>query len=448
MLRKRRISSLRSRLLISATIVLILFSVLTGVALESAFRESALRAQQDKLEGLIFALLTAAAPTETGALTISSDSIPDRRLQQATSGLQAGLFDENGKSVWRSTYYQDLPTPPELSVDQWQFSKLDEPDAFVMSYGVRWIDLKDDPQRYTITVLEDARSYHAQIRAYRRALSGWLAVSAVGLLSVELLLLRWGTAPLARLVSELEHIESGKQGEIRGEYPDELEPLTRGLNTMLRAERSQQVRYRNALGDLAHSLKTPLAVINVMGDDTSIPEGLRKPLQEQIAQIRQITDYQLRKAATAGRRTLAEPVPVRPIVDKITMALRKVYPDRNVQFEINVNASLRIRADAGDLFELIGNLLDNAAKYGGGHISVSVEQMRDYCTICIEDDGPGFPEDAKDLLLRGVRADMQTPGQGIGLAAALDIIKAYDGELDFGRSEKLGGGQLTLTLMS
>ncbi len=438
-------TSLRARLLAAASAVLAAFFVLTAAVLDSAFRDSTLQAQRDKLEGLVYSLLAAARTDANGNLTVEPNDISDRRLVQPASGLQAALFDEQGRLAWTSAEFLEVPPPKMPDVGQWAFHQLRKPPVFSLSYGLRWIDLQDDPKRYTFVVLEDASSYERQLQTYRRELWLWLAAAAGGLLLVQYLVLRWSLAPVRRLVNELNAVERGERSQIHGRYPDELVSLTQGLNAMLRSERNQQTRYRDALGDLAHSLKTPLAVLFGMSEEPRVPEELRTPLREQVGVMQQITDYQLRKAATAGRRTLAEPIAPAPIATKIAQALNKVYADRPVKFELVAPAQFRMRADSGDLFELFGNLLDNACKYGGGRIRLRLSRDEQDNVIEVDDDGPGFPEDAQELLQRGVRADTQKPGQGIGLAAVYEVVKAYDGRIVLARSE-WGGGRVTVSL--
>ena len=438
--------SLRTRLLVAASAVLTAFFLLTGFALESAFGESALQAQEDKLEGLIYSLLAAAGPSASGELSISPNNALDPRLKSAASSLQAVLYNESGIPVWRSVTFGDVPAAPVMpDVNEWHFERLDNPDAFAMSFGLRWIDQSDDPRRYTVTVIEDASSFNAQLRAYRRALWTWLAVCSLGLLGAQVLTLQWGLAPMRRLILELRRIEVGHQAEIQAEYPDELKPLTQGLNAMIQNERNQQTRYRNALDDLAHSLKTPLAVVQGIVDEPEITEPMKHTLRDQVQSMQQITGYQLRKAAAAGRRTLAEPIAIRPLAEKLASAVGKVYASRNVKIEIDIDPQTRVRAESGDLFELIGNLLDNAAKYGDGLIKLSIRVTGRTAYIEVSDDGPGFPDDAEELLGRGVRADMKKPGQGIGLAAVYDLVLAYDGQIDLGRSD-WGGAKVTVRL--
>jgi two-component system sensor histidine kinase PhoQ len=438
-----RPQSLRTRLLVAASVVLTAFFVITGAALESAFGDSARQAQQDKLEGIVYSMLSAVGPSASGELTISSAKVTDARLRSDSSSLQAALFNEDGVAVWRSVDFGDMPAPAMPAVDEWRFQHLDDPDAFQVSYGFRWIDLADDPRRYNVVVMEDASSFRAQLRAYRRALWTWLAVCGLGLLGVQVLVLQWGLAPLRRLIVELRRIEMGEQQDIRAEYPDELKPLTQGLNAMIQNERNQQTRYRNALGDLAHSLKTPLAVAQGVTEDAEMPRNLRQTLGEQVQSMQQITGYQLRKAAAAGRRTLAEPVPIRPLAEKLISALVKVYAEKQAKFELQIDPRLRLRAESGDMFELIGNLLDNAAKYGNGLVRLAVRHEGRTAVIEVADNGPGFPQDAEELLERGVRADMKKPGQGIGLAAVYDLVRAYEGQLLLGASD-LGGALVTV----
>jgi two-component system sensor histidine kinase PhoQ len=159
-----------------------------------------------------------------------------------------------------------------------------------------------------------------------------------------------------------------------------------------------------------------------------------------------IVAYQLQRASTSGRTRLAAPQPLRPAVERMLAALTKVYGDKRIATEVVVDAGVRFRGDEGDLTELLGNLLDNAFKWGRTRVRVSAEADGGRLTLSVEDDGPGVaPEQAQSVLERGVRADQSVPGQGIGLAVVRDIVDAYDGELRIERSG-LGGARITLVL--
>lgn len=431
--------SLRTRLILAASLVLTAFVALCGLSLEKAWRESALQSQKEKMEGLVYGILGAAEPEVDGLLTIDPDKVPDPRLAQPQSGLDAAVLDEVGAPVWESVDFPkqrlNVETP---AVGQWHFQQIEQPASFALSFGLRWVD-PDAPERlYTIVVLQDTRAYEAESATFRHTLWLWLIGSAVLLMLILLAVQAWGLKPLRGLEEELLRIEADRQNRIESEYPKELAPLTGALNAMLTAERNQQTRYRNALGDLAHSLKTPLAVLR---------GGSQEPqLQEQVSRIQHIVDYQLRRAAAAGSRTLSEPVALKPLAEKICGALAKVYADKSPQFDIQLTAGTRLRADQGDLYELLGNLLDNAVKYGGGRVRISAESGRQRLTMVIEDNGPGFPQNATELLERGVRADTKTQGQGIGLSAVNELVKAYEGVIELGRSPELGGGRVAVTL--
>lgn len=445
-------SSLRTRLLVVATCVLIAFMVLCTAGLDQAFRSGAEEAQRNKLQGLVFGLIGAADPEED-QIHIAPGSLPDPRFGRVQSGVEALIFNERGKVIWRSPSFSgQVPKLQAPEVGESLFIELDE--RLALTYGLRWVGepgplhilgVKPKPQRYTVAVLIDKSDYQRQLAVFRRQLWLWLGGAALALIIVQSLVLGWGLSPLRRLVRELRGVESGEQSKIEAGYPAELTPLAEGLNTMIAAERTHQTRYRNALDDLAHSLKTPLAVIRGLVDDSTIPGEVRERLRDPVDRMQEITGHQLRKAAAAGRRTLAEPIRLRPLADKLIGVLAKVYATKNIRFTIEIRDDLRMRAEEGDLYELLGNLLDNAAKWCKGRVRIDAELVQRQLRLRIEDDGPGFPDDAEKLLSRGARADTMTPGQGIGLGAVAELVKVYEGAIELSRSE-LGGARVEVRL--
>jgi two-component system, OmpR family, sensor histidine kinase PhoQ len=439
--------SIQARLLLAASAVLVIFIGLCGAGLETAFRQAALDAEETRLRGLVYALLGAADQNERNQLELNDGDLPEPKLSRKDSGLEAAVLDESGVVLWRSPSQKDiLPVVIGPDVGRWKFERLEGDGRFALSFGLRWIGEHNVAHRYSVVVLEDAAGYDAQLAVFRRTLWAWLLAAAAALLLVLLLLQRWGLLPLARLVRELQNVESGAQPHIEAPYPQELMPLTGALNAMIVSERGQLARYRNALGDLAHSLKTPLAVLRGIATDTRLPDDSRRQLEEQLGHMQQITDHQLTRAAAAGRRALAQPVAVRPLVEKLVGALKKVYATKRVSFENRTPADLVARADSGDLLELMGNVLDNAAKWAKCRVRAGATREQRMLTVIIEDDGPGFPEDAQRLLGRGVRADTRVPGQGLGLAAVAEIMKGYEGELTLERSPDLGGARVILKI--
>jgi len=445
--------SLRTRLLLVATLVLMVFMLLCGEGLDQAFRSSALQSQRDKQQGMVYAMLGAADADEHDNLTILTANLPDPRLRRVQSGLEALIFNDHGKVIWRSpSFVGNVPQLQAPEVGASLFTEID--DRFALTYSLRWVSdnggihllsAKPKPQRYTIAVLEDQTAYRAQLITFRRVLWIWLGGAAGALIIVQVAVLGWGLSPLRKLVRELRGVEAGTQSRIESGYPTELTPLAEGLNTMIAAERNQQTRYRNALDDLAHSLKTPLAVLRGLVEDDSMHADVRERLIDPVDRMQAITNHQLRKAAAAGRRTLADPVRLKPLAEKITGALTKVYAAKSIAFQVEVPETLRIRADEGDLYELLGNLLDNAGKWCKSRVRMEADLSARMLHVVIEDDGPGFPPDADKLMERGARADSITPGQGIGLGAVAEMVKVYDGSIELGRAA-LGGARVDIKL--
>jgi two-component system sensor histidine kinase PhoQ len=441
--------SLQARLLLAASFVLLAFLALCGAGLESAFRRAALGAQEDRMRGLVYALLGAAEPDATGALELNDGDLPEPRLMRRESGLEAAIFTEAGDVLWRSPSQSGaLPLVIGPEVGNWKLERIGDVGRFALSFGLRWIVGDARPQRYTVLVLEEPQAYEGQLAVFRRTLWLWLAAAAGALLAALVLVLRWGLLPIRQLVGELREVEAGTQGQIESAYPGEITPLTGALNAMIRHERSQLQRYRNALGDLAHSLKTPLAVLRGISGEERLDRDARRQLDDQVARMQQIADHQLSRAATAGRRALAQPVAVQPIAARLAAALTKVYADKRVAFELAVAPKLVARVDTGDLHELLGNTLDNAAKWARGRVRLTAGRAGTTLTLQVEDDGPGFPPEPERLLERGVRADSQVPGQGLGLSAVAEILRAYEGEVRLERSPELGGGRVVMRVPS
>ena len=205
-------------------------------------------------------------------------------------------------------------------------------------------------------------------------------------------ILRWGLRPLRRAADEITRLEQGLQEQISGDYPTELKRLTENLNTLLTHERAQQKRYRDALADLAHSLKTPLALVRAALSEARPEPNLSRNLDEQIEHMDRIVAYHLQRAAASGRSGMVVAQPVLPAVERVLKALAKVYADKRIETAIAVDARLRFRGDEGDLTELLGNVLDNAFKWARSRVRVTASLSETRLTLTVEDDGPGIPE--------------------------------------------------------
>ena len=242
---------------------------------------------------------------------------------------------------------------------------------------------------------------------------------------------------------DIEKIEAGRKSRLDGEYPSELIGLTGNLNKLITSERAHLERYRNTLADLAHSLKTPLTILTGCIE----PEVVnRETAGEQIARMNEIVEYQLQKAAAKGQRQLTGEVEVSDILDKIIVSLKKVYCDKQINFVFDHPSSCLMYYEEGDIYEIAGNLLDNASKWCEKNVSISLKTLNKNanfpCSVVleIEDDGPGIPkEKLSEILQRGIRADENIQGHGIGMAVVNELIELMNGKLVAGKSEKLGG---------
>lgn len=435
--------SLTRRMILSASLVLAVFLVMTALALDRAFYDSARSARQERLLGQVYLLIAAAEVDIQGHLGLP-DSLSESRFALPGSGLYAAIFDQNGALVWRSPSAvgmrtgAPLPHLAGLAPGEKRFKI--SPDYFVQSLGVKWAVARQH-YAFTFSVSEDRAEFNLQIRRYRQSLWGWLAALALLLLFAQAAVLRWGLRPLRSLAGELNAIESGRQENLQGVYPEEIQRLTDNLNSLLQHEREQRLRYRNALADLAHSLKTPLAVMRGALSDSV---QLAATVEEQVARMDTIVAYQLQRAVMEMRQRVATSAPILPLAEKIIAALRKVYRDKAVQVEIAVDQALYLAMDEGDLMELFGNLLENAFKWCTSRVQISANATSTGIALRIEDDGPGIdPSQLNHILQRGVRADETVPGHGIGLAVARDIVAVYQGEITLGRSH-LGGAAVNL----
>lgn len=433
-------NSLAARIGWSAALVLAIFVALTAWALERAFTDSAGAAMRERLLAQLYLVMAATEVTREGEVSLPQ-LLGEPRLNLPDSGLYARIDRPDGTPLWHSpsAVGRALP-PPGPAREHFGREVVGGERYFVASLRIDWeTDSGSLPLVYSVA--EHPAPFEEQMARYRRNLWGWLGAMAALLLLALTAALAWGLRPLRRVAAEVRAIESGARHSLEGDYPREIRGLSDNINTLLHHERAQQARYQHALADLAHSLKTPLAVLR------GIDAGAQGPLlEEQVARMDAIVQHQLQRAATAGRAALAAPIAVAPLLQRLLAALAKVHAGKPVQVAQAVDPAARFRGEEGDLMELLGNLLDNAHKWCRGRVLVRAETGSGRLRLSVEDDGPGIAAgQAGQVLARGVRLDEATPGHGIGLAMVRDIVAAYDGTLEIGRSA-LGGAAIHVTL--
>lgn len=438
------LASLKVRFLLVTTLLLALFAVSAGWILRQSF-DTALRDRaQEQLKLHVYALLSV-AEYRNGKLVVPQ-MLAEPRFNQLQSGLIAQITSA-GKPVWRSQSYIGMGkvTDPYAVPGQWYFDEIEvqRQRYFRAVFTVLWEHRKKETP-FSFMVWESDAPYQAQIKGFETALWQWLG----GLICVSVLLvflmLYLGFRPFSRLADAVRAVEQGERPAIEGRYPLEVRPVVQNFNRLLAHERHQRERYQNSLGDLAHSLKTPLAVIR--GLDLEDHEKSAPLLQQQIARMDDIISYQLRRAMTAAPALQTQGTVLDAVVPKLAAALQKVYADKKPDITWQWPEQARIPLEEGDAFELIGNLLDNACKYGNGQVRVTVTLDDRECRLVIENDGEGIPAAERSRILqRGVRRDEQSPGQGIGLAVVADIVAAYGGTLAIDTSS-LGGACFDIRL--
>lgn len=442
--------SLRARVVASAAAVLAVFILLTSLALERAFRDTAESSREERLLAQIF-LLMAAAEAENDGL-VFPDALAEARFSLPGSGLYARVFDMSNRLVWESASALGIPEPSPMDLLPGQ-RRLelrrggDGEGYLVEGFGVSW-ETGELPRHYVFLVAEDMAAFNEEVGRFRGSLAVWLGAMAALMLTALVLILAWGLAPLRRVSAEVAAIESGKQAKILGTYPTEIRALTDNLNGLLAHAQARQMRLDNALGDLAHSLKTPLAVIRCAIGDAATGNETTLLMEEQLVRMDNIIAHQLQRARTgAGQAAiLSPPLQIRRIAERLIGSLSKVYRDKGVAVTIAIPEDIQLNGVEGDLMEMLGNLLDNAFKWCRSRVIVRAATEKRTLVIAIEDDGPGIPpQDVERLLARGARADEAVPGHGIGLAVAREICEAYGGRLGVEVST-LGGARLCLHL--
>nr|WP_305908283.1 ATP-binding protein [Methylomarinum sp. Ch1-1]MDP4521102.1 ATP-binding protein [Methylomarinum sp. Ch1-1] len=425
-------NSLSFRLLLSAGLVLTAFFALVALVLEQAFQQSTEQALREKLQIQIYSLLSVAEMDRALQLKMP-DALREPRFSNPGSGLYAAIRLSDQSLVWRSpsAVGVELPVAEQLQQGEFAFVR-DNSQRFVLHYAVLWENEAGFERAYVFTVAEDGQLLDKQVAGFRVTLTSWLSGIGVLLVLTQFLLLRWGLKPLRQIEADLGQIEAGAKSRLDGRYPAELKAVAGNLNALISSERAHLERYRNTLADLAHSLKTPLAILRGSVETTEVN---RETIQHQISRMNEIVDYQLQKAAAKGRKKLTGKVDINAVLDKIIASLSKVYQEKRIDYRFSAAKIFRLYCEEGDIYEIAGNLLDNASKWCRSKVRVSLTEVDaneagvEAVLLTVEDDGPGIaPEKIAEIMHRGVRADENTEGHGIGMAVVHELVELLGGD--------------------
>jgi two-component system sensor histidine kinase PhoQ len=449
-------SSLSARLLVSVSVLMLFFFGATIVVLDTAFVSAGEQAREDILDGHLMQLLAAAEPNDDDVLSLPIDLF-EAGFNSIGSGLYAELRGENDVVMWRSQSALGLNLPvagtSRLGVREFARDQLEDGTPLLtLSLAVQW-EFRDGSLRpYVFQVSESLDAFNAQIARFRRQLFGWFAAVALIMVLAISVLMRSLLRPLRQVESEISEVEEGKRASLSEDFPTELTGVARNMNLLIDTERARSDRYRYTLDNLAHSLKTPLAAVRSLIVDAGSQADIGEKVNEQIDRMDEIVRYQLRKPATSGNALPLKPVAVAEEVQRLVDGLQKVHRDKQPQIEVRIANGMQFRGDTGDFLELAGNLLDNACKWCRQNVRITIDAAGDATRrsggmrLCVDDDGPGIPDDAVgDLLSRGTRLDESTPGHGIGLAIVKDIAASYGGNIDISPSD-LGGAAICVSI--
>jgi two-component system sensor histidine kinase PhoQ len=429
--------------MLAAATLAVIFMLLMLPALQSAF-SLALESSIEKRLASDVTTLISAARVEDDRLLMPT-LLPGEQFSLPDSRLLGYIYNRAGKLVWRSRATEDeaIDYQPRYDGRGTEFAKIRQPNGeefFVYDVEIKLLGGRN--AAYSIVALQPVREYQETISGLREKLYLGFGGALLVLLILLWVGLTWGLRALKGMSQELDQVEAGSREGLSEEHPSELLRLTGSLNRLLRSEREQRIRYRDSLGDLAHSLKTPLAVLQGVSETIAKrPEDLEQAriLQSQIERMSQQIGYQLQRASLRKSGLVRHHVALKPVVESLCNTLEKVYRDKQVNVVLDLPDDCQVQMEEGALLEMLGNLLENAYRLCLSEVRVRWQPSIMGDELCIEDDGPGVPHDQRARILeRGERLDQKNPGQGIGLAVVKDIIESYGAQLTLGDSE-LGG---------
>ena len=421
-----------------------------GFTLTKAFEKQLMLAIQNELKAYSYSIFTVAEVENNQLL------MPELLLETQFNISQSGLYavinalpksrqqtKKEAEPLWQSQSLLTLSLPTTLpfpQVGNTQFSSINLAGSshFLYSFSVSFSE-NGQPFPVTLHLIKDQQDFVIVLQDFKQQLWTWLLALMAVFIFVQIIWLLWTLKPLNVLAHELEHIEKGHKKTLDFNYPRELQQVTKQLNSLLMTEENQRTRYRNALADLAHSLKNPLAVLQSQTD-------VSPSSQEQLLVINQIIEHQLKRAQSAGQSSWHTGIQVSQVIDKLITTLSKIYRDKNLSFRVNVDTKAIFKGDEADLMEILGNILDNACKAAKEKVVVNVRSTDQKLSIEIADDGVGIDESQQAVILsRGGRADTYQAGHGIGLAIVSDLVNSYQGQLAIGNSTMLSGAVFTIT---
>jgi len=415
-----------------------------GFALDRVLVSAVTRNYDDQLAYVLQSLILTAEIGPDGEVIFNRE-LADQRFLEPGSGAywqvaSPGREAFPSRSLWdrRLAYGRTHRDRDVHTYDSGQF-----PDE-KLRVVERDVQLPGSAAWWRFQVAQSRESLDAQVDVLRRTLVRSFALLGVGLVGLAALQTLYGLWPLRRVRLEIARLRAGRSARITAEMPDEVAPMVDELNALVEHNERQAEEARRHAGNLAHALKTPLTVI--MNAAAAGSPDLADTVVREARTMRRQVDHHLARARAVGRRgSQHSRADLWPSLESVERAVARLY--RHVRLDLTGERELQVRVERQDLDEMLGNLVENAAKYGGGSVFVTIEQRGDFAVVLIEDDGPGIPSDERVRIFdRGVRLDSGKPGTGLGLAIVRDVAEIYGGSVSLEESEDLGGLLVRLSL--
>ncbi|MEO0440586.1 MAG: HAMP domain-containing sensor histidine kinase [Pseudomonadota bacterium] len=415
-----------------------------GLLLDRVLVSAVTRNFDNQLEYVLTAMIASAEIGPDGEIFLNRP-LGDQRFYEPNSGAYWQISGQDkpdfySRSLWdrRLEPNFDSSDTDVYITESNQFS--DEPLRIVG----RTIILPDSDTKWSFQVASAKESLTAQIAEIRAILINSFLLLALGLIGMAALQTLYGLWPLRKIRKAISEMRTGQQRRVNEPMPNEVTPMVEELNQLLEHNEKQAEEARRHAGNLAHALKTPLTVI--MNSATAKADDLADTVIRESGVMRRQVDHHLARARAVGRRGHAHSrARVWPSLQAVERAVGRLY--KHVRIDIDGDKEVAVSVERQDLDEMIGNLVENAAKYGGGSVFITVEAGDDFVDLLIEDDGRGIPEEERQRIFdRGVRLDTGKPGTGLGLAIVRDVAEIYEGTVSLEESEDLGGLLVRLRL--
>ena len=436
----RPAASLSQRLVAGSLVWLVLMLAVGGGALAHAFRLTVEEEFAHRLDAILRAMIAVTDIAPDGRVT-AVRPLGDPRFDQVFSGWYWEVSEPSGRLV-RSRSLWDAAIPTTPGGPDAQIRVVVGPRNEPLLVVERDLEFPEAHGPVHLLVAADRKEVAEEVRRFDLLLVVALGLLGSGLAVAVFIQVGFGLRPLRSMAADLAAVREGLRPRLEGRYPKEIRPLAEAMNGVLDSDAALIERARTHVGNLAHALKTPLAVLGAELNGT--PD--RRVLAEQVQRMRRLVEHHLaRAAAVAGAgRTLGVKVNIRGVAEALAAVLARMFADRALTIDVQVPDGPGFRGQRQDLEEMLGNLMENACKWAAGRVRVSAGEDRSGVIVTVEDDGPGMSESqASEALRRGRRLDEVVPGWGLGLAIVDDLAEVNGGTLEFGRSD-LGGLRVSI----